>query len=411
MRSIGINVKIIRAATFGCGLLAMTPHGAKAVTVVGTETVLDRFFGVNLHLDDCCAGNYADLSTVIGQIKYIGAHSLRDWATDRQAASTWAAVRAATGASFHASIPEAGPEGQEQALARIGGWLKAYPGLIDTIEGGNEEDDSYPRSQGASLAQAASMQPEVLALGHANGVKVDQLSVGAGWRPPLYQGDYEIFGTPPADQGNAHIYMNPTQPAVKALTRIGGLAQYSVNGKPVDVTEFGTYSGPQQDEAFVDAAMHEAPFDAFLLGDVGLLVYALHDDSSGVISFYDAAGNKRPFADYWHHTTLLLSDPNGKSLPAKDVTVTFSDQVATGTAPLGIRNLPMYKSDGSLWIAAYDEERPGAPDGSETVGFDRSYGSVEIVDARTGAVTTRESNTASIAVPLPANHIYFVVAQ
>ena len=406
-----VNLTIFRAAMAGLVAAAVLPQPAGAVTVVGTETVLNSAFGVNVHLDSCCGASYADLPTVIAQIEYIGARRLRDWATARQSVATWAAVRAATGATFHASIPETSPQGQLAALARIGTWIKSNPGLIDTIEGGNEEDDTYARSQGASLAQTAGMQPEVYALGHATGVPVDQLSVGAGWRPPLFHGDYESFGTPPADRGNAHIYMNPNQPAVKALVQIGTLAQYSVNGGSVDVTEFGAYQGPRQDEAVVDASMHEAPFDAFMLGYTGLLVYVLRDDMTNVFGFYDAAGNKRAFADYWHYTTQLLSDPNGKTLPAKDVALSFTDQVATGAAPLGIRNLPMYKSDGSLWIAAYDEERPGASDGSETVGLDRSYGSVEIVDARTGAVVTRETNAASIAVPLPANHIYFVVAQ
>jgi len=401
----------IAGAALYCTLALLAPLSANAVTVVGTQTVLNKEFGVNVHLDNCCDGNYANIQSVIAQIKYIGATRLRDWASSLQSVNTWATVKTATGDKFHASIPETSPAHQLIALNQIASWLRSNPGLIDVIEGGNEEDDTYALSVGASLAQAAAMQPQVYAVGHSAGVLVDQLSVGAGWIAPLYLGDYESFGTPPADLGNAHVYMNPNSPPLVGLIRIGGLAAYSVPGKPVDVTEFGISKYLAQTEAVTSAYMHEAPFDAFALGYAGLFVYALHDDESGVVSFYDVSGNKRDFADYWHYTTQLLADPNGASLPAKQVALTFASLHTTGVSPLGIKNLPMYKSDGSLWIAAYDEERADAIEGSEKITFDHAYPSIKIVDARTGIVQSQETNAATITVPLPPNHIYFVVAR
>ncbi len=397
-------------AALGALLLAACPGSGHAVTVVSTESVLNRGFGVNLHLDNCCQGNYGDLPTIVKQLNYIGVRHVRDWADSDAQMTIWHQLRAATGLRFHASIPETSPAHQKASLDRIAAVLKSDPGLIEVIEGPNEEDNAYPMSVGATLAQAAALQIQVAAVGKTYGVPVAQLTVGAGWYPPLYEGHYKSFGTPPADLGNAHIYMNANSPPLISLIRIGNLAAYSVPGKPVDVTEFGTYQKLGQSDAVTSTYMHEAPFDAFALGYVGLSVYALHDDMSGVVGFYTRDGYKRDFADYWHFTTQLLADPAGRLLPPKTLNLSFSGK-GSGIAPLGIKNLAMYKSDGSLWIAAYDEERSGAPDSIETIRLDRSYAVVTVIDARNGVTVAQYHNTASIALPLPCNHVYFVVAK
>lgn len=391
--------------------VAVLSSRADAVTAVGTETVLGREFGVNLHLDNCCKGDYGDINTVINQIRYIGARRLRDWATRDKVLEKWREVHEKTGLAFHASIPETSPAHQRLALVRIERWLHEQPGMIEAIEGGNEEDNPYPRSQGASLEDSAAMQSDVYEVGRRAHVPVAQLSVGAGWAAPLYEGNYKKFGTPPADYGNAHVYMNPGSPPAVSLQRLGDLAAWSVAGKPVDVTEFGTYHTPKQSDEVTSAFMHEAPFDAYLMGRAGLFVYALHDDVSHVVSFYDAQGHARPFADYWHHTTQALADPKGKHLPPKELRIGFTPLSAAGKPPLGIKNVAMYKSDGSIWIAAYDEERAGAADNGETIALDGTYDSVRVIDGRTGEEVNHYHHVRQVTVPLPVNHVYLVTAR
>jgi hypothetical protein len=386
----------------------MQAFPAFSATAVGTETVLNMF-GVNLHMDNCCHGNYSNIDKVAEEINYIGARRLRDWPTRDDVIDKWRPIYAKTGAPFHASIPMASPKNQRIALDRIERWLKAYPGLIDVIEGGNEEDSAYSLSQGASLADTAILQSQVYKVGKSAGVKVAQLSVGAGWTAPLWEGNYKKFGSPPADYGNAHTYPNPGEPPASALKRIGDLAAYSVSkSAQVDTTEFGFYRTPKQDELTTGAFMHMAPFSAYLLGHSGLSVYALHDDMTNITGFYRADGTKREFADYWHHTTRLLSDPKGKKLSPKNINITYSNQKAAGRFPLGIKNVLMYKSDGTVWIATYDEERPGAPDGSQTITFDKAYGVVNIYDGRDGKLLKTLKNITTLNLPLPINHVYLV---
>lgn len=384
---------------------------AQATRAVGAETVLNTAFGVNLHMENCCKGNYGDTKQVISEIKYIGARRLRDWATTDNIVSEWRAINAATGARFHVSIPQASPAGQRIALVRVKKWLKLYPGLIDVIEGGNEPDAPYSVARGATLEDTALLQHDVYKAGQKAGVKVAQMSVGAGWYPPFYEGNYKKFGKPPADYGNVHAYMNPNEPPSSNLTRLGKLAAYSVDGKPVDVTEFGIYKHSKQDDGLTSAYMHQAPFDAYLLGFTGFFIYALHDDISGVVSFYDSTGNKRAFADYWHFTTRLLSDPKGKNLPAIDIDVTFSNQKTTGKGILGIKNILMYKSDGSIWIATYDEERAGAGDGFQTITLDKPYKTVQIFDGRNGEIIQEFEDIDSMDITMPPNHVYLIMAS
>lgn len=392
-----------------CSTLLITASpSALAATAVGTETVLTKMFGVNLHLDNCCQSNHADVNLTIDQLKYIGARRVRDWATTDAVLSKWRAVHSALGTPFHATLPQTSPKNQRVALERIKKWAVAHPGLIDVIEGSNEPDTAYPISRGASLADSAKLQATVYTTGKAIGLPVAQLSVGGGWKSPLYEGNYKKFGKPPADFGNAHTYMNPGVPPSTALHRIGNLAAYSVDGKPVDTTEFGTYKTSRQSDAVNSDFMHMAPFSAYLLGNTGLFVYALHDDMSNVVSFFKTDGTKRAFADYWHHTTTLLTDSKGKNLPSKDINITFTNQKAAGKFPLGIKNVLMYKSDGSVWIATYDEERLSSANGSQTIKFNKKYPIVNIYDGRNGKILKTYKNIGYLDMNLPINHVYLV---
>lgn len=403
-------MRIIKILPILLGLVGFLPS-AHAETLVSTRTLLDNYFGVNLHLDNCCNGRYDNLQTVSDRINYIGATRLRDWASARPGIfEKWQTVYRATGAPFHASIPMASPASQRVALNVIKDWLQRAPGMIDVIEGGNEEDTSYPKKLGATLADTAALQSDVYALGKQMGVKVTQLSVGAGWYPPYYEGNYKKFGKPPADYGNAHTYMQPGLWPTYFIRRIGNLAVWSVDGKPVDVTEFGFYRTTAQPESLTAAYMHIAPFTAYLLGQKFFSVYALHDDVSNAMGFYDKNGKARAHADYWHVTTRLLADANGKTLPTKTASITFSDQRTTGHGTAGIRNVPMYKSDGSVWIATFDEGKNNAPQASQTITFDKAYPVLQVLSGRTGAEVQRLNNARKISVQLPTNHLFFVIA-
>lgn len=398
---------IVTLCAVGILLFAST---ASAATLINSQAFLDRFFGVNTHLNNCCNGQYENTARVISEVKYIGATHLRDGPIPMGGLlERYKTIASATGVRFHAVIEMGSPKRQRDCLAVIDSWLKTTPGLISVIEGGNEQDTPYPKSQGATLNDTATLQYQVYNIGQAAKVKVAQLSVGAGWMPPLWEGNYKNFGKPPADYGNAHVYPGKGQTPTFALKYVGNLAAWSVNGKPVDVSEFGIFAGQQTSAALTSAYIHTAPFSSYLLGHAYFSVYALHDDSTNVVGFYDARGLPRAHAHYWHVTSRLLADPAGRNLTYRTANITFTDMRTVGKGSTGIRNVPMFKSDGSVWIAVYDEELAGAANGAETITLDKTYPFLQVIDGRTGAAVMTLTNARKVSVILPPNHLFFVV--
>ena len=85
----------------------------------------------------------------------------------------------------------------------------AQEGLLNYLEGGNEEDDAYPAALGNTLAITAQFQQQVYAAGHALGLPVINMSFGAGWTAANnWQGHYGDVGDlgAYADYANAHTY-------------------------------------------------------------------------------------------------------------------------------------------------------------------------------------------------------------
>jgi hypothetical protein len=385
---------------------------AQALEAIGTEVFLDRYWGVNTHLSQCCGGRYGNVDQTIADINYIGARRLRDWVFPRDTLLTrWQQIKDATGAPFQASIPISSPEAQRASFQAMMEWHTQSPDVIAGIEGSNESDVPYGQKMGASLQDSAELQKEVYAAGKQAGLRVAQMSVGWGWKPPHYEGNYKNFGKPPADYGNAHAYMNANESPSVPLRKIGPLAAWSVDGRPVMITEFGTYKRLWPNLSVLNGYMHIAPFAAYGLGYLRFMHYALYDDISGIVGFYDAHGNPRDFAHYWHRTARLLADPAGKGLPTKRINVTFVNQAPAPKGVFGIKNTALHKSDGSIWIASFNEQKPDGPTGRQTIIFDRKYRGLEVIDARTGKRIGAYRNANTVTIELPPNHLIFTVVS
>lgn len=406
MRQTGL---VILTSTLWMLVATTTAHGA---TAISAEAFLNQYFGVNLHLSNCCGGRYEDTERVIADIRYIGARRLRDWATARPGVfERWQHVARETGTSFSASIPSSSPKDQRIALSVIRQWLADAPGLITTIEGGNEPDMPYAVALGATLEDTAKLQSEVYAAGKDAGVNVAQMSVGFGWKPPFYEGHYKSFGKPPADLGNAHVYLQPHMTPSALLSRAGQLAAYSVNGKPVSVTEFGAFKTLRLPTTTINAFMHIAPFAAAVLQQDSLFVYALYDDMSGVSGFFDEDGKPRDFAHYWHHTAQLLADKDGKELRERDVQVTFSSDQLPKRANVRANHLVMHKADKSVWTAIFFEQLAPAKNHEEVISFAEVQPHLTIIDARNARILARHKQMRTLTLSVPPNQLLFVVAS
>ena len=145
-------------------------------TAISTDSFINTL-GINTHID---FGNYGyqNLTTVETAIKYLGVTNLRDSAEIATDATTWQQVAQATGAKFDDYIAETSPAGMITDL----GFVRqlAQEGILNYLEGGNEEDDAYPASLGNTLQITAQFQQQVYAIGHSLGLPVINMSFGSG---------------------------------------------------------------------------------------------------------------------------------------------------------------------------------------------------------------------------------------
>src|SRR5882724_5783518 len=210
-------------------------------TAISTNTVVNSI-GVNTHIDFNKYG-YQNLTTTEAAINYLGIKNLRDCANnpnDVGPNGTWQQVANATGAKFDDFMTEGSPASDMNDL----GFAKqlASQGILNFIEGGNENDDAFAISQGNSLAWTASFQQQVFAAGQAAGLPVINMSFGAGWTAANnWHGDYDKVGNLSAfaNFANAHTYPNVGQTPDSAIKQLNSDALLAAGSRPVIATEIG----------------------------------------------------------------------------------------------------------------------------------------------------------------------------
>ena len=391
---------------------------AKAVDFVDS-------IGVNTHLD-FTGSTYNNIKLIENAIEYLGVKNLRDSPesnADIGATGLWQQVANATGAKFDAYIPEGSPAGMTNSLSLM--TTLAAQGILNYIEGPNEEDDSYAVSHGNSLSLAAAFQKQLSVTAHQLGLPVINMSFGGGWSSSS-TGDYGTVGnlSAYADYANAHTYFgtgNPPLSAIKALNSDAGLA---AAGDPVIITEMGWYTtGSAIDSSNVSQLvqakyMLDGLLDAYQAGDVKTYLYELIDqhNTTGTednFGLFNADGTAKPAAVALHNLTALLADSGG-SFTAGSLSYSLTGTLATD------HSLLLEKSDGTFWLALWNETRlsgPSAPtdiivaNHTVTLNLASIADSVTIYDPLTGTSAVQSaSSTQSVQISLPDHPILIEIA-
>jgi hypothetical protein len=327
-------------------IIAMGTFSLAATPAISTSSFVATL-GINTHLDFNAYG-YQNLATTIQAINYLGLKNLRDSGGNPADAQTWLQVANATGARFDNYMPEGAPAWLQSTL-NLASTL-AQEGILNFIEGGNEDDDPYAIGNGNTLGWTAQFQQQVLQVGHALGLPVINMSFGAGWTAANnWQGNYDKVGDLSAytDYANAHTYPIVGQTPDSTIERLNGLAHIAASARPVITTEVGWdenlgFSQSQVAQYVVDAAL-----DGWKNGDIKTYFYALYDDGSGRFGLMNQDGSPKAAGYALHNLTTLLAD-GGSAAPN---TLTYG---LTGTVG-GENTLLMQKSDGSNWLAVWDE--------------------------------------------------------
>ena len=349
--------------------------------------------GINTHIDFNAYG-YQNLATVEAAINYLGVKNIRDSASNGSDASTWLQVAQATGAKFDDYIGETSPAGMATELGYVA--QLAAEGILNFVEGGNEEDDAYPESLGNNQYITATFQQQVFALGQSLGLPVINMSFGAGWTAANgWIGDYGSVGdlSTYADYANAHTYPNVGQTPDAAIQQIDGDAHLAAASRPVMNTEMGWDAGTFSQGAIAQYVV-QAALDSMKDGNVKTYFYALFNDGSGAFGLVNSNGTPTPAGTALHDLTSLLADTavSANSFVPGSLSFTLSG------AQAGDNTLLMQKSDGSNWLALWDDSQSAH---SVTLNLATTATQIVVYDPVTGTSAIASAiNSNSITVSL-----------
>ena len=353
-----------------------------------SATAFVNSLGINTHLDFNAFG-YDNIAATEQAISYLGVSNLRDSAQSPEDISLWQQISQATGARFDDYIGETSPGGMQDDLSYVPQLGEA--GVLNAVEGGNEEDDSFPASLGNNLSITAGFQWQLADVAHSLGLPAINMSFGGGWTAGNnWQGDYGAVGdlSGAADYANAHTYPIPGQMPDSTMQRLNGLASLAASSQPVITTEMGWDGNAGFSETDVAKYVVDAALDGWKDGDAKTYFYALFDDGSGAFGLMNADGSPKPAGSALHNLTMLLGDSGGDAGGSLDYSL-------DGAVP-GDNSLLLAKSDGSYWLALWDES---AGDHTVTLNLGSPAASVDVYDPLAGTDPVQSdgaTNTAQI---------------
>ena len=315
--------------------------------------------GINTHLDFAVTA-YNNVTVVESALNYLGVKQVRDAMQFPTSPALFAQVAAATGIKYDLFLAP----GAEADLPAALQSLKQLPASdIETLEGRNEADLFGPGFEQGIADQVTLYQ---FARQNFPGILVIQESF-AGLPDYGAAGDQSAF----ADYGNAHTYFGTgNNPALGDW--IGVLNNYALQatpGKPVIITEAGYYTtGSTTDPHSVDFTVQakytlDLVLDSFQEGDAKTFLYELLDQRTGSTGPQDnfglflSDGTPKPAATAIHDLLTLLADPGNTASSFQPGSMNYS----LSGLPSGGNSYLMQKSDGSYWLAVWDDARISGP--------------------------------------------------
>ncbi len=353
---------------------------------------------------------YGNTSLVENALSYLGVSNVRDQLQNTGNAALFQQIHNATGVKFDFSVFTG--SGSDVIIGAIEG---LGTGVVNAVEGANEPDVYGPSAGAAQQAQITLYKDIKSTLG----VPVIQTSFGG-------IGDYGSTGDQSAyaDYGNAHTYFGTGNNPGWAgwIGHLNSLAQETTPGKPVAITETGFYttgnSGDASNISETAAAKYtlDMLLDAYQQGDVKSYLYELLDENTGDgnnehnFGLFHSDGSAKPAATAVHNLMSLLSDGgNSTGFGTGSLGYSLSGMPSSGNSML------MEKSDGSYWLAVWNDARVAGPNPGQvdtvsnvgvTLNLDSPASSVNVFDPLTGTSSVESaSNSNNVSLSLPDHPI------
>ncbi len=329
------------------------------ITQAVRATDFANSIGVNTHLDFSVTA-YSNVSVVEAALNYLGVKQVRDAMQFPDSPALFAEVAAAAGVKYDLFLPP----GTEADLTGDLTDISQLPvSDILSVEGRNEPDLYGPGFQQGIADQITLYQ---FARQNLPGIPVIQESF-AGLPDYTNAGDQSAY----ADYANAHTYFGTgNNPGLGNW--IGTLNTYALQatpGKPVVITESGYYTtGSTTDPTSIDPTVQakytlDLLLDAYQDGDVKTYLYELLDQFSGDgnsqdnFGLFTSDGTPKPAATAVRNLLTLLADNATGASSFQPGAMKYS---LTGL-PSGGDSFLMEKSDGSYWLAVWNDTRLSGP--------------------------------------------------
>jgi hypothetical protein len=319
--------------------------GFTTVAAIGVSVVMNSI-GVNTHLDSFNYG-YQNLAVTEAAINYLGVKNLRDSAQGSWDLKIWQQVASATGARFDDYMGRGSPAQDTADLGYVS--ALANKGILNFIEGGDENDTPVAVDKGNSLAWTAAFQSKVFSTGHALGLPVINMSFGAGWTAAnAWHGNYDKVGnlSPYASYGNAHTYPGPGAKTDTTIQALNADARLAASSRPVITTEIGWDTAKIAAQSVAKFTL-DAVFDGIKDGNAKLYFYALFDDGSGRFGLMNPNGTPKPAGAALHNLTAISAGTG--TVPPASLSYSLAGRTAADNTLL------MHKSTGAFQLVLWNE--------------------------------------------------------
>jgi hypothetical protein len=403
---------------------ATNPAGILQIDSAMRVNDLLASFGVVTHID-YTDGGYANISSDLGALQYLGITHVRD-AAPNPASDLFGQTHLGDAANAGVQFVFTAQGGIDPSIVvqRLHVFAVAHPGSINGIEGPNEVNNFPVTYQGLTGTAGAQAYQSAF----FNAVKADPLLKDI---PIIGFTDFPAFASQ-SDWNNGHPYpINGDQPLASLVA--AETAQNAVDpNKPFVFTETGYHTSLTADAAGGREGVDETTqaklllndyMDAALLGVKETYVYQLLDaypDPGGSnqekhFGLFRLDYSPKPAATAIHNLTAILHDngSNAASFSAATLNYSVSGLPATG------HTYQAERSDGSFQIIIWNEpdvwdqianQEIAVPTTNVTANLGQTFSTVEVFDPLQGTTAVQTyHNVSSIPLGL-SDHMLIVQA-
>jgi hypothetical protein len=421
----------------GCGL-SVTPFqsAASSVQAVAADTpqsipsmplrAFQDSLGINVHMN-YTDGLYANPQQVLQDLQYIGIANVRDNLIEEQnsipARQGLAAEEFLADNGIRFDYVAAGSTDFQDDIAQpLTYFISRHPNAIASIEGPNEINNFPVAGPGTNEQNAIAFQAQIYQFVHStpslSSIPVLYFTGGSQASGASLEGGADYLNAHPYAQGGAQPYANVSEAFAAEFTDAGSYPE-AITETGYSTAEQGNWNGV--DEPTQASLILNDLFDAALTGSTHTYLYQLLEAYPDYPTNADTAFGIFHYADESPKLAAITLHNLSISIPKDEVSLPKTvSGVLTGLPATTGKALALTGSDGSIYLALWDEQTIWNPSAQTSLNPNTSSISVSIdgnwavsfFDPETGSsvpMSPSTSNGANLYIAPVTTHVTFLV--